>query len=101
MMGMHFLSGATEIIVAIAAWGALLFAMTWAERKANATPLGAGRWSRIGFGCSFILSLVVVLPFLNQRSQDGPVEWYLLLGGAALIAVPCLLAAARIAWMRR
>jgi hypothetical protein len=100
MLAMHHLSGFPRVAVSLGSWGLLIFAMTWVERRANASPLRAGRWARIGFGCSFLLSLVAVLPFLNQRAQEGQVTWPDLLAGMALVALPCLLAAARI-WTDR
>ncbi|MFF0945931.1 hypothetical protein ACFYE2_17145 [Kocuria sp. CPCC 205300] len=78
-----------------AAW---LITVWWIERVARTVPRRAKAWSRGGIVASFVLTLTVVLPWLNLSAQTSPNTWPMVAAGAALAAVPALVAAAVIRW---
>ncbi|MEX5271557.1 hypothetical protein [Kocuria sabuli] len=78
-----------------AAW---LVTVWWIERVARTVPRRAKVWSRGGIVTSFVLTLTVVLPWLNFSAQTSPNTWPMVATGAALAAVPALVAAAVIRW---
>jgi hypothetical protein len=78
-----------------AAW---LVTVWWIERVARTVPRRAKAWSRGGIVASFVLTLSVVLPWLNLSAQTSPNTWPMVTAGAAAAAVPALLAAAVIRW---
>ena len=81
--------------VFLAAW---LVTVWWIERVARTVPRRAKAWSRAGIVVSFVLTLTVVLPWLNLSAQTSPNTWPMVAAGAALAAVPALAAAAMIRW---
>jgi hypothetical protein len=81
-----------------AAW---LVTVWWIERAARTVPRRAKAWSRGGIAASFVLTLTVVLPWLNLSAQTAPNTWPMVAAGAAVAAVPALAAAAVIRWGSR
>ncbi|PLC10900.1 hypothetical protein AUQ48_16475 [Kocuria flava] len=77
--------------VFLAAW---LVTVWWIERVARTVPRRAKMWSRAGIAASFVLTLTVVLPWLNLSAQTSPNTWPMVAAGAGLAAVPALVAAA-------
>ncbi len=73
-----------------AAW---LITVWWIERVARTVPRRAKAWSRGGIVASFVLTLTVVLPWLNLSAQTSPNTWPMVATGAAVAAVPALVAA--------
>jgi hypothetical protein len=73
---------------------------SWVERAARTVPRRSRLWSRIGLGLSFVLSLLLVRPWLNLQAQAEPNTWPMVLGASVAIAAPCLVAAAVIARSR-
>jgi hypothetical protein len=73
---------------------------SWVERAARTVPRRSRLWSRIGLGLSFVLSLLLVRPWLNLQAQTEPNTWPMVLGAAVAIALPSLVAAAVIARRR-
>ena len=84
--------------VFLAAW---LVTVWWIERVARTVPRRAKAWSRAGIVVSFVLTLTVVLPWLNLSAQTTPNTWPMVAAGAAVAAVPALVAAAVIRWGSR
>ena len=84
--------------VFLAAW---LVTVWWIERVARTVPRRAKVWSRGGIVASFVLTLTVVLPWLNLSAQTTPNTWPMVAAGAAVAAVPALVAAAVIRWGAR
>ena len=84
--------------------GTAVFAATWlvtvwwSERAARTVPRRAKVWSRGGIVASFVLTLTVVLPWLNLSAQTAPNTWPMVAAGATVAAVPALAAAAVIRW---
>jgi hypothetical protein len=81
-----------------AAW---LVTVWWIERVARTVPRRAKAWSRGGIVGSFVLTLIVVLPWLNLSAQTSPNTWPMVAAGAAVAAAPALVAAAVIRWGTR
>ncbi|GAA1751577.1 hypothetical protein GCM10009767_08210 [Kocuria aegyptia] len=52
-----------------AAW---LVTVWWIERVARTVPRRAKAWSRGGIVAAFVLTLTVVLPWLNHSAQTSP-----------------------------
>jgi hypothetical protein len=73
---------------------------TWVERVARTVPRRSRMWARTGLGVSFVLSLLLVRPWLNLQAQAEPNTWPMVLGAAVATAVPALVAAAVIARSR-
>lgn len=69
---------------------------TWVERIARTVPRRSRLWSRVGLGASFLLSLLLVRPWLNLAAQAEPNAWPTVLAASVVIAVPSLVAAAAI-----
>lgn len=88
-------------LLGLLAIGVLLAGMTWADRAARTVPRGVRWWSWGGSIASFLVGLGVVTPWLNLSAQSTPNTWPMLLGGAAVTAVPSLIAAVVIAAGRR
>ncbi len=84
--------------VFLAAW---LVTVWWIERVARTVPRRARAWSRAGIVASFVLTLTVVLPWLNLSAQTSPNTWPMVVAGAAVAATPALVAAAVIRWGTR
>lgn len=78
-----------------------LGAATWAERAARTVPRRTKLASRLGIGGSMLVSLTIVLPWLNYSAQTEPNTWPMVLAGTAIIALPCWVAAGYIAKARR
>ncbi|WP_156822441.1 hypothetical protein [Demetria terragena] len=95
------LDGMASSLAAAAIWGLALATLYRVEKEATTAPLRAKRWAHIGFGSSFALNLLAVTPWLNTQAKDAPVSWPVLLLAALVISIPCLIAAARIWWVRR
>jgi hypothetical protein len=72
----------------------------WVERAARTVPRRSRLRSRLGLGTSFVLSLVLVRPWLNLQAQTEPNTWPMVLGASVAIAVPSLIAASMIARRR-
>ena len=70
---------------------------TWVERVARAVPRRSRLWARTGLGLSFVLSLLLVRPWLNLQAQAEPNTWPMVLAAAVATAIPALVAAAVIA----
>lgn len=70
---------------------------SWVEWVARTVPRRSRLWSRIGLGASFVLSLLLVRPWLNLQAQSEPNTGPMVLAAAAVIALPALAAAAIIA----
>ncbi|MEX5295526.1 hypothetical protein QYM41_09615 [Kocuria sp. CPCC 205268] len=85
-------------VVFMVAW---LVTVWWIERVARTVPRRAKVWSRGGIVASFVLTLTVVLPWLNLSAQTSPNTWPMVAAGAAVAAVPALVAAAVIRWGSR
>ena len=90
-----WVSHAVGTAVFVAAW---LVTAWWIERVARTVPRRAKVWSRGGIVASFVLTLTVVLPWLNFSAQTAPNTWPMVAAGATVAAVPALLAAAVIRW---
>ncbi|MCM3689389.1 hypothetical protein [Kocuria rosea] len=75
-----------------------LVTVWWIERVARTVPRRAKAWSRGGIVASFVLTLTVVLPWLNFSAQTSPNTWPMVAAGAAVAATPALAAAAVIRW---
>ena len=84
--------------VLAAAW---LVTVWWVERVARTVPRRAKAWSRGGIVASFVLTLTVVLPWLNFSAQSASNTWPMVAAGATIAAVPALAAAAVIRWGSR
>ncbi|MEX5268761.1 hypothetical protein [Kocuria sabuli] len=78
-----------------AAW---LVTVWWIERVARTVPRRAKVWSRGGIVASFVLTLTVVLPWLNLSARTSRNTWPVVTAGAVVAAVPALAAAAVIRW---
>ncbi|MFF0905034.1 UNVERIFIED_CONTAM: hypothetical protein RF653_15265 [Kocuria sp. CPCC 205316] len=78
-----------------AAW---LVTVWWIEQVARTVPRRAKVWSRGGIVASFVLTLTVVLPWLNLSAQTAPNTWPMVAAGATAAAVPAVVAAAVIRW---
>ena len=84
--------------------GTAVFAAAWLvtvwciERVAHTVPRRAKAWSRGWIVAFFVLTLTVVLPWLHLSAQTSPNTWPMVAAGAALAAVPALVAAAVIRW---
>lgn len=77
---------------------ALCFAdAIWVERAARTVPRRAKLWSWLGIGASIVLSLGLVLPWLNLHAQTEPNTWSMVIAGALVAALPSLIASAVIA----
>ncbi len=94
-------SGAGNVVLSVAFFALILGQGWWVERAARTVPRRSKTISRVGIITSFVLGLVAVLPWLNLAAQTSPVTWAMALSGAAVAAVPALLAAAVIAVRRR
>ena len=81
--------------------GVLVAEVLWVERASRTTPRRGRRWFWTGFTASFVLVLAVVTPWLNLGARTRPNTWAEITLGAAVIALPSLLAAAAIARPRR
>ncbi|AVZ38550.1 MULTISPECIES: hypothetical protein [unclassified Dietzia] len=94
--------GAGTIAIMFSDWAmlpyaVLLFAvMAWQRRSIGASPRGSARTSFWGVVGSGVMVLVVVTGLHVIRTTIGLTAWWYLLG-AVLVAVPGLIAAARIA----
>lgn len=84
--------------VFVVAW---VVAVCWIERVARTVPRRAKAWSRGGIAASFVLTLTVVLPWLNFSAQTAPNTWPMVAAGATVAAVPALVAAVVIRWGAR
>ncbi|MEF3119867.1 hypothetical protein [Kocuria flava] len=93
-----WISHSVRTAVFAAVW---LVTVWWIERVARTVPRRAKVWSRAGIVASFVLTLTVVLPWLNLSAQTAPNTWPMVAAGAALAAVPALAAAAVIRWGAR
>ena len=93
-----WVSHSLRTAVFAAAW---LVTLWWIERVARTVPRRAKVWSRGGIVASFVLTLTVVLPWLNLSAQTTPNTWPMVAAGAAVAAVPALVAAAVIRWGAR
>lgn len=79
---------------ALVPYVALLFAaIYWQRRAINASPRGSGRTYTWGIAGSGVMILVVVTALNVIRTTIGLTAWWYLLG-AALVALPGLVAAA-------
>ena len=90
-----WVSHSLRTAVFAAAW---LVTVWWIEQVARTVPRRAKAWSRGGIVASFVLTLTVVLPWLNHSAQTSPNAWPMVATGAAVAAVPALVAAAVIRW---
>jgi hypothetical protein len=90
-----WVSHSLRTAVFAAAW---LVTVWWIERVARTVPRRAKAWSRGGIVTSFVLTLTVVLPWLNFSAQTSPNTWPMVAAGATVAAVPALAAAAVIRW---
>ena len=93
------LMGAGTIAIMFTNWAlvpyvALLFAaIYWQRRAISASPRGSGRTYSWGIAGSGVMILVVVTALNMIRATIGLTAWWYLLG-AALVALPGLVAAA-------
>ena len=90
-----WVSHSLRTAVLAAAW---LVTVWWIERVARTVPRRAKAWSRGGNAASFVLTLIVVLSWLNFSAQTAPNTWPMVAAGASIAAVPALAAAAVIRW---
>ena len=72
----------------------------WVEKASRTVPRRARRCFWTGLVTSFVVALALVTPWLNLQAQEGPNTWPMVALGAAVVAVPSLLAAAVIARSR-
>lgn len=93
-----WVSHSLRTAVFAAAWSVTVW---WIERVARTVPRRAKVWSRGGIVASIVLTLTVVLPWLNFSAQTSPNTWPMVTAGAAVAAVPALIAAAVIRWGSR
>ena len=97
----NIVTGAAGAVLSGVVLAALLGETVWVERAARAVPRRARLWSRLGIGVSFVLALVVVLPWLDLAAQDEPNTWPMVVTASLVVAGPSLAAAAVIAGGRR
>lgn len=76
-------------------------ALVWVERAARTVPHHAKVASRLELGGSLVMSLTVVLPWLNLAAQCRPNTLVMAIAGAIVLAVPSWIAAGWIARARR
>ena len=99
MASQNILADGIAHTIKTAAFIGLWLLVVWCtEQAAKTVPRQAKLWSRIGIAGSFLLSLTVVLPWLNFSAQTAENTWPMVVGGAALAAAPALVAAAAIRW---
>lgn len=99
MASQNILADQFSHTVKTAAFAALwLLTVWWIERVARTVPRRAKVWSRSGIMASFVLTLTVVLPWLNHSAQSAPNTWPMVVAGSAAAAAPALVAAAVIRW---
>lgn len=72
----------------------------WVKTVSRTVPRRARRWFWTGVATSFVVALAFVTPWLNLQAQEGPNTWPMVALGAAVVAIPSLLAAAVIARSR-
>ena len=90
-----WVSHSLRTAVLAAVW---LVTVWWIERVAGTVPRRVKAWSRGGIVASFVLTLTVVLPWLNLSAQTAPNTWPMVAAGATVAAVPALAAATVIHW---
>jgi len=93
-------SGAYGVLLACALVAVCAAEAVWVERTARTVPRGARLLSRLGFGASIGLALVMALPWLNLQARSGAITWPEVLTSALLVAAPSLVAAAVITQRR-
>lgn len=97
----NVLSVGTDLVLSVLVFGLMVGLLLWMERTTTTVPRRARLLARVGVGVSFVLGLTVALPWLNLRAQTAPNTWAMVLGAAAVIALPSLAAAVAIALGRR
>jgi len=93
----NLFSGAADVVVSAVFIAVCLGDVVWVERAARTVPRRARLWSRLGIGASLVLSLGVVLPWLNLQAQTEPNTWPMVSAAALVAALPSLVAAGAIA----
>jgi hypothetical protein len=96
----NLFSGAAQLVLSAVFVAVCLGDVVWVERVARTVPRRAKLWARLGIGASLVLSLGVVLPWLNLQAQTEPNTWPMVLAGALVAALPSLVAAGAIARRR-
>ena len=94
-------SGAVHVVLSCLFFAVCLAETIWVERSARTVPRRAKLWSRLGIGVSLVLTLFLVLPWLNLQARNEPNTWWMVLLGTVVAAAPSLVAAGVIARGRK
>lgn len=97
----NVLSVGADVVLSVVVFGLMVAVLLCMERTSTTVPRRVRLLSRVGVGVSFVLGLTATLPWLNLRAQTEPNTWGMVLGAAAVTALPSLAAAVAIARGRR
>jgi predicted membrane channel-forming protein YqfA (hemolysin III family) len=87
-----FDDGAHAVISAVLLAG-MIGALAVVDRVTRTVPRRARRRSWIALTVSLAVGLVIVTPWLNLSARTAPNSVVAMLGGGALVALPCVVAA--------